>query len=350
MRSGQIVRVGFGDRNPPGAVGHGRYGRSMSTGAGTHVARSRPATLLPVLAVGITLLLWSSAFVAIRHLHAVPPGAMALGRLLIGTVVLALFLVHKRFRRSGAGGTPRLTLPTGRDWLPITIIGLLWFGVYMVALNAAEQRIDAGTASMLVQLSPILIAVLAAVFLRERPSRFLAIGLIVAFGGVVLIAVATSRAAPTGGGGELLGVLLVLLAAVTYSISVIAQKSVLARVPALEVRFFGCLIGTVCCLPFAGGLISVVRHGQADSLWWIGYLGVFPTAIAFFTWAYALTAMTASSLGVTTYLVPPITVLLGWLFLGEVPPLLAVLGGALSLGGVMIARRRTPQPVPVDQT
>lgn len=322
----------------------------MSTGAGTHVARSRPTTLLPVLAVGITLLLWSSAFVAIRHLHAVPPGAMALGRLLIGTVVLALFLVHKRFRRSGAGGTPRLTLPTGRDWLPITIIGLLWFGVYMVTLNAAEQRIDAGTASMLVQLSPILIAVLAAVFLGERPSRFLAIGLIVAFGGVVLIAVATSRAAPTGGGGELLGVLLVLLAAVTYSISVIAQKSVLARVPALEVTFFGCLIGTVCCLPFAGGLISVVRHGQADSLWWIGYLGVFPTAIAFFTWAYALTAMTASSLGVTTYLVPPITVLLGWLFLGEVPPLLAVLGGALSLGGVMIARRRTPQPVPVDQT
>jgi len=322
----------------------------MSTGAGTDVAESRQASLLPVLAVGITLLLWSSAFVAIRHLHAVPPGALALGRLLIGTVVLGLFLVRKRFRRSGAGGTARLTLPTGRDWLPITIIGLLWFGVYMVALNAAEQRIDAGTASMLVQLSPILIAVLAAVFLRERPSRFLAIGLIVAFGGVVLIAVATSRAAPTGGGGELLGVLLVLLAAVTYSISVIAQKSVLARVPALEVTFFGCLIGTVCCLPFAGGLISVVRHGQADSLWWIGYLGVFPTAIAFFTWAYALTAMTASSLGVTTYLVPPITVLLGWLFLGEVPPLLAVLGGALSLGGVMIARRRTRQPVSLDQT
>ncbi len=313
------------------------------------MAESRQTTLLPVLAVGITLLLWSSAFVAIRHLHAVPPGAMALGRLLIGTVVLGLFLVHKRFRRSGPGGTARLTMPTGRDWLPITIIGLLWFGVYMVALNAAEQRIDAGTASMLVQLSPIVIAVLAAVFLHERPSRFLAIGLIVAFGGVVLIAVATSRAAPTGGGGDLLGVLLVLLAAVTYSISVIAQKSVLARVPALEVTFFGCLIGTVCCLPFAGPLLSAVRDGQADSLWWIGYLGVFPTAIAFFTWAYALTAMTASSLGATTYLVPPITVLLGWLFLGEVPPLLAVLGGALSLCGVMIARRRTRQTVSLDQ-
>lgn len=322
----------------------------MSTGTGTVIATSRRSVLLPLLAVGITLTLWSSAFVAIRHLHTVPPGAMALGRLLIGTMMLGLLLLYKRFRRSQPATPPRLTMPAGRDWLPIATMGVLWFGVYMVALNAAEQRIDAGTASMLVQLSPIVIAVLAAVFLRERPSRFLAIGLVVAFGGVALIALATSRAAPTGGGGDLLGVLLVLLAAITYSISVIAQKSVLARVPALEVTFFGCLIGTVCCLPFAGGLLRVIRDGPADSLWWIAYLGVFPTAIAFYTWAYALTAMTASSLGVTTYLVPPITVLLGWLFLSEVPPLLAVLGGALSLFGVMIARRPSHRSASRDPT
>ena len=322
----------------------------MSTGTGTVIATSRRSGLLPLLAVGITLTLWSSAFVAIRYLHSVPPGAMALGRLLIGTVMLGLLLLYKRFRRSQPATPPRLTMPAGRDWLAIATMGVLWFGVYMVALNAAEQQLDAGTASMLVQLSPIVIAVLAVLFLRERPSRFLVIGLVVAFGGVALIALATSNSAATGGGGDLLGVLLVLLAAITYSISVIAQKSVLARVPALEVTFFGCLIGTVCCLPFAGGLLRVIRDGPADSLWWIAYLGVFPTAIAFYTWAYALTAMTASSLGVTTYLVPPITVLLGWLFLSEGPPLLAVLGGALSLFGVMIARRPSHRSASRDPT
>ncbi len=81
------------------------------------------------------------------------------------------------------------------------------------------------------------------------------------------------------------------------------------------------------------------------------YLGVFPTAIAFTTWAYALTHMNASSLGVTTYLVPPITVLLGWLFLGEVPPALAFVGGALCLAGVALTRkkgrvRRTAEDAP----
>jgi drug/metabolite transporter (DMT)-like permease len=69
---------------------------------------------------------------------------------------------------------------------------LLWFGVYNVALNAGERRVDAGTAAMLIQLSPALVAVLAAVFLKERPTVALGVGLVVAFTGVVLIATSTS--------------------------------------------------------------------------------------------------------------------------------------------------------------
>ena len=74
------------------------------------------------------------------------------------------------------------------------------------------------------------------------------------------------------------------------------------------------------------------------------YLGVFPTAIAFTTYAFALQHMTASSLGITTYLVPPITIFLGWLFLGEVPPTMAYAGGALALVGVAVARRKPRAP------
>ena len=82
----------------------------------------------------------------------------------------------------------------------------------------------------------------------------------------------------------------------------------------------------------------------SSSIWWLVYLGVFPTALAFTTWAYALSHMNASSLGATTYLVPPITVLLGWLFLGEVPPALAFVGGALCLGGVALTRSSVEGP------
>lgn len=115
-------------------------------------------------------------------------------------------------------------------------MGVLWFGVYLIALNAAEQHIDAGTASMLIQLSPIVISVLASVFLHERPNSYLAIGLLVALAGVVLIAIANTVSA--GGTSDLLDVLFVLAAAVACAVGVIAQKSVLFSVPALEVTFF----------------------------------------------------------------------------------------------------------------
>ena len=64
--------------------------------------------------------------------------------------------------------------PTGREWVSIVAIGVLWFGVYNVALNEGEHRVDAGTAAMLIQVSPVLIAVLAAMFLGERFTRYLA--------------------------------------------------------------------------------------------------------------------------------------------------------------------------------
>lgn len=77
------------------------------------------------------------------------------------------------------------------------------------------------------------------------------------------------------------------------------------------------------------------------------YLGVVPTALAFSTWAYALRRMDAGRLGVTTYLVPPLVILLGWLLLDEVPPALALVGGAICLAGVALSRRRTRVRPPV---
>jgi drug/metabolite transporter (DMT)-like permease len=115
----------------------------------------------------------------------------------------------------------------------------------------------------------------------------------------------------------------------------------MGRLPAIQVTWIACTVGAVACLPFAGDLVDATRSAPTASVWWVVYLGVFPTALAFTTWAYALSHMNASSLGATTYLVPPITVLLGWLFLGEVPPALAFVGGALCLGGVALTRKTT---------
>src|SRR4051794_8194896 len=173
-------------------------------------------------------------------------------------------------------GVPR---PSRRDWVSIVAIGVLWFGLYNVALNQGERSVDAGTAAMLIQVSPVLIALLAAVFLNERFTLYLGLGLALAFGGVGLISFSLSD----GGDNDVLGVVLCLVSAVVYSVSLILQKPLVARLPAIHITWLACTIGAIVCLPFVGQLLDQAGDAPASSIWWIVYLGVFPTAIAFTT-------------------------------------------------------------------
>lgn len=184
---------------------------------------------------------------------------------------------------------------------------------------------------------------MAATLLGERFTVRLGIGLALAFGGVALIAFARPGGSPAHGadGNPVIGVLLCLVAALVYSISTIVQKPLMTSgMSAVQVTWTACTIGAVTCLVFAPELVRQVAAAPVSATGWLIYLGIFPTAIAFSTFAYALTHMPASSLGITTYVVPPITVALGWWLLGEVPPGLAYAGGALALLGVAIARGR----------
>jgi drug/metabolite transporter (DMT)-like permease len=203
-----------------------------------------------------------------------------------------------------------------------------------VALNAAERRVDAGTASLLVNVAPLFIAILAGRALKEGIGRLLLAGCAVSFTGVALIALGTSRHGLSAGWGAAL----CIIAAAVYAIGVVAQKPALRHGSPLAVTWLACAIGAVCCLPFAPELVRQLGHTSGSALAWTLYLGVVPTAIGFSTWAYALARTDAGKLGSTTYLVPPIAVLLGWIMLGEVPPLVALPGGILCLAGVGLAR------------
>ena len=293
--------------------------------------RERPAPTaqrdergLALAAALVTIVFWASAFVGIRdageHLS---PGALALGRLLVACVVLGAFVLLRREPLP-----PRSVVPA------ILVAGVLWLGVYNLALNAAERRIDAGTAAMLVNVGPILIAVLAGLLLGEGFPRRLVVGCAIAFAGVVVIGLATGEGGIAIGTGALLS----LVAAASYAAGVVAQKPVLGRVSPLQLTFLCCVVGAAVCLPFIPSLASQATDAPASALAWVVYLGVFPTGLAFTTWAYALKRTSAGRLGVTTYLVPPIAILLGWALLDETPPVVALAGGALSFLGVVVAR------------
>ncbi|MFE9444348.1 DMT family transporter [Streptomyces sp. NPDC006602] len=293
----------------------------------------RPARRSQLLAAGaatVTVVLWASAFVSIRSAgEAYSPGALALGRLLAGALALGVICL---VRREG--------LPPRSAWRGIAISGVLWFGFYMVALNWGEQQVDAGTAALVVNIGPILIALLGARLLGDvMPPRLLA-GMAVSFAGAVTVGLSMSG----GGGSSVLSVVLCLLAAVGYAAGVVAQKPALGRASVLQVTTFGCLVGAVVCLPFAGQLVHEAADAPVSATLNMAYLGVFPTALAFTTWAYALSRTTASRMGATTYAVPALVVLMSWVALGEVPGLLTLAGGLLCLAGVAVSRSRTPKP------
>lgn len=298
---------------------------------------------MALLAALVTVVLWASAFVGIRALgDTFTPGSLSLGRLLVGALVLTLF--------ARPGRTP---LPTGRPLLLVVLYGVVWFGAYNIALNAAERDLDAGTTALIVNVGPIFAAVIAGFLFKEGFPKPLMIGMGIAFAGVALIAVSTNRDSTAVDTASTTGVLLCVAAAAFYAFGALAQKPALRHMEPVMSVWLGCLVGAVVCLPFAPTLIDELRGASLHDIAWLAYLGVFPTAIGFSTWSYALKRISTGKAASTTYLVPAIATLISWVLLDEVPAALAFVGGALCLIGVAITRMRSrsaePSPLPAPR-
>src|SRR5690242_4029266 len=150
------------------------YPPALEEGPGSMTARDALAQRrIERLALGaglVTVVFWASAFVGIRAAAIeLSPGPLALGRLLVASVVLGIMVAIRR-----------PALPTRRDLVSIIAIGVLWFGIYFLALNAAERQVDAGTAAMLVNVAPIFVVILSGLFLGEGFPPRLLIGCVIA--------------------------------------------------------------------------------------------------------------------------------------------------------------------------
>ncbi len=292
-----------------------------------------PSQAVGLLAGLVTVVAWGSAFVGIRAAGAsLSPGSIALGRLLVSAAILVPIAL-----------TRREPLPARRDLIHIAAYGVLWLAVYSTMLNSAERSVDAGTAAILINTGPILIAILAGAFLREGLPRGLFLGCAVAFIGASLIAFGgtTSRS------GSVSGMVLCVIAAFAYAVAVVVQKPALSRVTSSQVTWLGVVFATIACLPFAPALFSEASRADASAIGWTIYLGAVPTALGFATWSFALKRASAGRTASLNYLIPVVAIALSWAILRETPPLLALVGGSLCVVGVYLARRRPGvQPAP----
>ena len=218
-----------------------------------------------------------------------------------------------------------------RDLPLVLLLGLLGFAFYNIALNIGEQTIASGPAALLIQTVPIWTALAATIFLGDRLRVFGWIGICIGFSGAVVIALGKRGGFALGWGAAL-----VVLAAISASAYNVIQKRMLGRYSPVQITTYAVWAGTLLLLPFAGGLVGEVRRAALADTLAVVYLGVFPAALGYVTWAFVLSRFPAGRAASFLYGVPVMAFLVGWAWLGEAPTGIDIIGGLLALSGVAV--------------
>jgi drug/metabolite transporter (DMT)-like permease len=282
----------------------------------------RQVSLKTKIALCTAIVLWASAFVGIRAgLTAYSPGGLATLRFL--TASIAMFFIYQKFAK-------RDLIPFF-DKLQLLLVGAFGVGWYNIALNYGEVSISSGVSSFVISQSPIITSIFAVLFLRESFSVLGYFGMMISLFGVSLISLGETKGVHFG-----IGILYVFAATVIGAFYSILQKPFLKKYHAIDVTAYIIWGGALMLFMFIPDLLRDIKTASLSATYSVIYLGIFPAAIAYVAWSYALAEIAASRAVSFLYFMPIIATFIGWIWLNEVPVLLSFIGGVVALLGVWV--------------
>jgi len=278
------------------------------------------------LSIVIAITLWASAYAGIRLalLAGFSPEGLALLRYLIASCCMGIIY----FRM------PKRQTFSLKEMSQFFCVGIVGIAVYNIALNYGELTVSSGMASFIISQSPAVAALFAIIFLGEPLNRYNLLGLAVCMFGIFVIAMGEVGAIVWSD-----GLLYVLIATIAGGLYNVMQKSLLNRFHVIEAISFVIWGATLFLCIYTKQLQHDLAQASWSSTLIVVYLGIFPAAIAYLAWGYALREMPTAKAVSFLYFMPFIATMIGWITLGEVPAMMSLVGGVIAIFGVWLVNQ-----------
>jgi drug/metabolite transporter (DMT)-like permease len=288
--------------------------------------------LIALAEVSIAVVVWGASFIATKvALREVSPVTIVWLRFAMGVVILGGAVVARK----------QFALVPRKELGYFALLGFLGIAFHQWLQSNGLITAQATTTAWIVATTPVFMALLGWLVLKERLRLGQVIGIGLAAVGVLLVVSKGEAAALVGGRFGTPGDFLVLISAVNWAVFSALSKRGLKNHPATRMTFYVMAFGWLftSALLFAGPGLSEISRLTLEGWWGVVFLGVACSGLAYIFWYDALQIIPASQIGVFLYVEPLVAVVVAARVLDEAMTLAALLGGAIILFGVWLVNR-----------